>query len=225
MATSQHLQIINPSYCGGEDVLFSLFPKLPTELRLRIWRLSVERHRLIEVEVEALPDSGDDAHRPPYSTTNALNKLISSRNYAVTVQGFRLHSKLLRVNSESRKEALRFYRVHIPCYLRASRRVERSIKSTLYFNPEYDFIQLEAGGPVETTFVDFLHDIRAYDPRDAGLVNLAIDSNGMNVMHSSTMSSEGPARAAFVDFLSQLREVIWVAQSIAGRAILGPLQI
>src|SRR5579862_562593 len=118
MAASQHLQIINPPYCRGEDVLFSQFPMLPTELRLRIWQCSVEQHRLVEVEVEPLLGSED---APLYSTTNALNKLISGRNYTATAQGFQLHSKLLRVNSESRKVALRFYRVHIPCYLQTSK--------------------------------------------------------------------------------------------------------
>jgi hypothetical protein len=220
MATSKHLQIINSSYSGGEDVLFPLFPVLSTELRLRIWQYSIEQHRLLEVEVNRpRPRGSEDA--PLYSTTNALDKLISGRNYTATVQGCHLHSKLLHVNSESRQVALKFYRVHIPCYFQTSEYT--TIKSTLYFNPEYDFMFLRAQDSPEHTFVDFLYDLKAYDPKDIGLLNLALDMNSMRTLHSLTNISEAPARATFVDSLRRLQEIIWVAESMCGRAILGPL--
>src|SRR6185437_5313429 len=108
MASLQHLRIINTSYCLGEEVLFTPFSRLPAELRLCIWEISIERHRFLQIEVEPPSESG---HVPPFSTTNALNKLISGRNYTATVQGLQLHRKLLRVNRESRQVALGFYRV------------------------------------------------------------------------------------------------------------------
>lgn len=218
MSASEHLQIINPSYRGSEDVLFRPFPMLSTELRLRIWQCSIEQHRLLEVEVDG-PWGFEDA--PLYSTTNALDKLISGRNYTATVQGCHLHSKLLHVNSESRQVALKFYRVHIPCYFRTCE--DTTIKSTLYFNPEYDFMFLRAKHPPEHTFVDFLYDLKAYDPKDIGLLNLALDMVGMSALHSLRNFSEAPARATFVDSLRRLQEIIWVAESISGRAIMGPL--
>ncbi|KND88467.1 hypothetical protein TOPH_06851 [Tolypocladium ophioglossoides CBS 100239] len=210
MAAS-HLQIINPSYCRGE------------ELRLRIWQLSAEQHRLLEADVEPPSDSGE---APLCSTRNTLNKLISGRNYTATVQGFQVHSKLLRVNSESRRVTLRFYRVHIPCYIQTSnKRTKRIRKTTLYYNPEYDFMHLRAHHqPVEHSFIDFLYDLKAYDPRDVGLLNLAIGTNGMTDLHTLAEVSEAPARATLVDSLSRLQEIIWLAKSIAGRAIMGPLQ-
>ncbi|KAF4630742.1 hypothetical protein G7Y89_g7399 [Cudoniella acicularis] len=197
MTASQHLQIVNPCYSRGEDVLFGQFLILPAELRLRIWQVAVEQHRLLEVEIEPPSDSGD---APPYSTINALNNLISGRNYFATVQGYQLHSKLLYINRESREVALRFYRVHIPCYLQSSKDgIERTIRATLYFNPEYDFIHLRARGP-EHPFVDFLHDLKAYDPQDVGLLNLALDTNSMNHLYSLTNVSEAAARASLVAF-------------------------
>ncbi|KAF2176952.1 hypothetical protein K469DRAFT_721140 [Zopfia rhizophila CBS 207.26] len=221
MAVPQHLQIINPSYRHDEGVLFGQFQMLTTELRLCIWECAVQQQRLLEVEIEPPSDPGD---APPYSTTNALNKLISGHNYTATVRGFQAHSKLLRVNSESRKVALRFYRVHIPCYLRMSgERYGPRFKATFYFNPEYDFMHVTAHQPVEHTFVDFLHDLKAYDPQDVGLLNLALDSSGMNNLYSLANVSEAPARATFVDSLSCLQQIIWVAQSHTGRAIMGPL--
>jgi len=230
MASMKHLQVINLSHNGGgsggsgKDILFRFFPALTTELRLRIWQSSIEQHRLLEVEVDRRWSTGD---APTYSTTNAHDKLVRGRNYTATVQGCHLHSKLLRVNSESRQVALSFYRVHIPCYFRTGKfkdGTERTIKSTLYFNPEYDFMFLNAKHPPEHTFVDFLHDLREYDPKHIGLLNLALDTNSMSLLHSLTNISEATARAAFVDTLRQLQEIFWVAQSISGRAILGPLE-
>ncbi|KAF2231270.1 hypothetical protein EV356DRAFT_507228 [Viridothelium virens] len=231
----QHLQIINSSHCHSEDAKFSPFSKLPPEIRLRIWTHSLERHRLVEVEVaieEDLPSDSGGAR--PYSTQNALNKLISGRNYTATVQALQLNSKLLRVTSESRNAALSFYRVHIPCHLQASKeriqgnaapsmRTAKATKSIFYFNPEYDFIHLSKQGPAKHTFVDFLHDLKAYDPRDVGLLNLALDTNGMSLgLHAVNEVSEAPAKASFIDTLSRLQEIIWVAESHTGRAIMGP---
>ena len=221
MASTNHLQVINVSYRGSEDVVFRSFSRLSTELRLRIWRCSIEQHRLLEVEVDR-PWSSRDT--PPYSTTNTHNKLISSRNYTATVQGCHLYSKLLRVNSESRQVALSFYRVHIPCHFRSFEGgTERTIKSALYINPEHDFVFLGVAPPAEHTFVDFVHDLKAYDPKDIGLLNLALDINSMKRLHCLAEICEPSAKASFVATLGRLQEIIWVSESVSGRAILGPL--
>ena len=224
MNPPQHLLIINPSRCHNEDAIFSQFPMLPKELRLRIWTCSLERHRLIEVKVDYSPASG---RARPYSTTNELNKLISGQNYTATVRALQLHSKLLRVNSESRKEALRFYRVHIPCHLQLSKESAKldaasATEAVLYFNPEYDFVRLVTETSVTHRIADFLHDLRAYDPKDMGLLNLALDSNGMSLGLSPLADiSEVHAKASVISSLSRLREIIWVAQSHLGRKING----
>ncbi|GAB1316976.1 2EXR domain-containing protein [Madurella fahalii] len=226
MAASYRPQIINLSYNGGDGHLsFRLFPKLPTELRVRIWELSLERHRLLELNIEPQHDSEEV---PLYSARNALNNVISGRNYSVTVKGLAIYSKLLRVNREARRAALRFYRVHIPCYFQTSEEKRfhypGTIPGTLYCNPEYDFLQLNTGGIAEHTLVDFLHDFRAKDRRHVGVVNLAFDINGMNFLRSMENIPHALARASFAETLSRLQQIIWVAHSHAGRAIIGPLQ-
>ena len=47
----QHLQIINLSNHHAENVSLERFPILPTELRLGIWKSSLQQHRLLEVAV------------------------------------------------------------------------------------------------------------------------------------------------------------------------------
>jgi len=230
-----HLEAINQSYnCGGGgDVVFDQFSMLSAELRLLIWHCALEEFRLLEVMVEGewapLPEvegavSPSRDGPPLYSTTNALNKLVSGRNYTVNVQGFPLYSKLLRVNRESRQAALEFYRLHIPCYFRRTDAYsKRAVRATLYFNPEYDIWHLDADGPAahftEHVFVDFLYDFKAYDPRGIGLLNLALASDAMIQLHSLANISEPRGKATLVDFLSQLREIIWIAHPHAGRSI------
>jgi hypothetical protein len=219
MTTSNHLQIVNPCYTRGEDVLFGQFLLLSPELRQYIWKIALKRYRLLEVEIEPASEA-DNA--PPYSTKNALNNLISGQNYFATIQSHQLHSKLLRINRESREVALRFYRVHIPCYLQTSDGVERTLRTTLYFNPEFDFMHLKSWRE-ESPFIDFLHDLKAYDPQNVGLLNLALDTNTMSRLNSLTNISETAARASFITFLSQLQQLIWVAHSHIRRGVIGLL--
>lgn len=167
---------------------------------------------------------GDSEDIPLYSTANCLDKLISGRNYTATVDGSQIHSKLLHINRESRSVALKFYRVHLPCYFETKNSPHSGLKATLYLNPESDFIHLKSNKPVEYTFVDFLHDVKAYDPQDVGIVKLALSSSGMSHLQSLTSISEGVAKLTFVQCLSRLREIIWMAHSHTGRAIMGPIQ-
>lgn len=227
MAVPRHLQIINPCY-GDKDVIFFQFQRFPKEIRDSIWEYSLKQYRIIEVTIQgSWPSEPGDP--PLYSTTNALNKIISGRNYkACIMQRFQLFSKLLRINSESRQVALRFYRVHISCYLPISKkqdeieRTEKTIKTVLYFNPEYDFINLkshERNNSGDATFVHFLYDFKAHDPKNVGILNLALDRNDMTRLLFFENLSEAPAKANFVYFLSHLQQIIWIAQSHYGRCI------
>lgn len=235
MPPPQHLQIINPAILrANDDSYFGLFPKLSAELRLHIWRYSlIEKQRFLQIQVvHPIPDD-DPASEPaqyvaPYSIKNALNKLISSKNYNATIEGHHLFSKLLRVNREARQAALEFYRVHIPCNIRSTNMYLKPTPSILYINPEHDFIHLTggSGGSGDTkSFVDFIHDLKAYDPKNTGLLNLALEANVVTTLyHQLPTIPEPPAKAAFVDCPSHLREIIWVAHSRAGRAILGAVE-
>ncbi|KAI0099597.1 hypothetical protein GGR51DRAFT_391639 [Nemania sp. FL0031] len=220
MAPGQHLQIINPA--NHESRSFSPFLRLPTELRLDIWRLSLRRWRLIKIALA--PSEQDDGTQdqdaePRYTTRNVLGSIISGAPYRVIVKGPQLLSKLLRVNREARHAALGFYRVHLPCQLVGGDKVESF--GTLPFNPEFDILHIQPGGG-DHDFVHFLHDIRAYDKLGVGLLNLALDNNGVNNLFridGPTLECDG--RDAFISTLLKLRQMFFISIESGGRTYLG----
>lgn len=219
MAIPHHLQFINPILRHDSERSFEPFPMLTVELRLNIWEYVVQQNRLLKVAVEP---SAAGAKTSAYSTMNTLNKVVSGSDYTVTIQSFQFHNKLLWVNREARKVALRFYRVQIPCYVQMAEETPRSkMMSTFYFNPEYDILQIRARCPLECTFVAFLHDLRAHDPKHIGLLRLALDSELVTNLNDFKPLHEGLARSSFVRSLSRLQQIIWVASSPIGRGIMG----
>jgi hypothetical protein len=166
------------------------FPRLPPELRLHIWLLFLRRYRMLEIgiapardeEAASYPgDLSDGVKGRYYIHRNPLGKLVSSRGYALVIegQGFAQSlNPLLSVNREARHAALVFYRVHLPFPHQDGER-------QLYLNPEYDVLYVfphhDHQSPSTTAvnltlpwaasrLVDFLCDIRAYDPKDRGCV-------------------------------------------------------
>lgn len=158
---------------------WALFPQLLPELRLHIWQVFLQQHRMIELGIRADGDeNGPQSHY--YTDRNHLGNIVSGRNYSLTISGRGYTaslSPLLRVSSEARQAALDFYRVQLPFPLRDGERV-------LYLNPEYDvlYVRPEFRSPnmpptdvqpkprAASVLVDFLHDARAYDPKDKGFV-------------------------------------------------------
>ncbi|OTB09213.1 hypothetical protein M426DRAFT_316507 [Hypoxylon sp. CI-4A] len=188
---------------------FDLFPRLPTELRLKIWHHALERRRIIKVDlwdrgsVEAF--AGQQA-----GSTNSLRdpNTLKDQHYNVVVGGYQTFSKLFRVSRESRDAAMGFYRVHLPCWLTNGATKSIILKpGTLFFNPEYDILHIDTN---EDEVVDFLHYLKtAHDPRHVGLRNLAISPEG--IFHDISPPDLNPLfRASFVDILWQLHEVYFV---------------
>jgi len=98
-----------------------------------------------------------------------------SASHIAIVHGGQLYSKCLRVSSESRAAALRFYRVHIPCRLRKLDVNGFPIigRGIFHSNPEFDFLYLTADSPAQETVVDFLYRLKTvHDPQHIGLRNL-----------------------------------------------------
>lgn len=194
----------------AEEKVFHLFPDLPKELRLQIWEAAVGRERLINISLKAHGGRRYElaTAEPRYLERNHLRKPISGERYRAVAEGRQLNSKLLRVNRESREIANRFYRVQMPVYLTGPTVTERTL---LLFNPEHDFLHIEADAPVKETLLDFLWDLKAYDPRDVGLLKLALDlqnfcANDLQYLRTSDIFLIRQ-RAALVDTLSQLRSV------------------
>ena len=158
------------SDCLLREVDFHKFPDFPPEIALMIWKFALQRHRLISLFVV----SGDYSnhhypHSERYSAKNELGKIVCGGNYWLSVNGIHRLSPLLGVSHQSRKAALNFYRVQIP-YKYGERRCLR-------LNPEFDFIQIELLGPPEI-LVDFVHDVKAYDPSGIGILNIGIGDAG-----------------------------------------------
>lgn len=127
--------------------------------RGRIIHLCLNNHRR---------QTATQAGKNPESTRNG------ERYYTILYRSDLL-SKLLRVNRESREEALMFFRVHIPCRFSATRK-GRTAHGTLHINPEWDFLHISAEWPAKNTLISTLYHLKTmHDPRHVGLLNLAVD--------------------------------------------------
>jgi hypothetical protein len=232
------LPIFNQSQAiHNNESNFPLFPLLPKELRLNIWQHSLRRNRIIKVFLQA-EKLFDNIQQHTTQTTDSIASTSKTERYRAYVNGYQTISKLFRVNSEAREVASSFYRVPIPCWLKlgetyagfptetvpgpyAGFASERT--GTLYFNPEYDFLHISPEIWVKDTLVDFLYHLRTiYDLHHVGLLNLAVDINGL---HSNDLSQLEPsaldprARAAFTESLAQIREIFFVCEQAVGRQI------
>ena len=146
------------------DVRFVLFPLLPAELRRAIWLLLLQQNRAIEMYLRDGYISEEDKLQR-YTRRNHLGKIVSGRGYLLAIRGggyAATLSPLLRVDSETRQLTLDFYRVHLP--FRQGYDGER----LLYLNPMYDRPLIEADDMSVCVLSDFLHDIKAHDPRNQG---------------------------------------------------------
>ncbi|KAI6081548.1 hypothetical protein F4821DRAFT_274852 [Hypoxylon rubiginosum] len=230
MAPSTHRKIL-ASLDGISIVpmgLFPLFPMLPSELRVQIWKFALKRQRIIKVYLQSnkridVLISRQMESRPPTH---------SDERYGVVVNGYQTISKLFHVCRESRGVAMQFYRVHLPCWLtKCAIKDKRIHPGLVYFNPEYDFLYIDNRS---ANVVDFLHDLKTiHDPRNIGLRNLAIDLKGKDTkwyrsgqdhfidfeatgcgkagLFQITLSTlSPPLRASMTEILTQLHEVFFV---------------
>ena len=122
-----------------------------------VWEKILERPRILRIHpAESTPTAGN---------TSAEAKI----GYHVLMYTRRLHSKLLRVNRESRQVALKFFRARIARVF-VKNGMDRSSLSTaqegcIVFCPDYDFLHVTSVYDLKTT----------YDPHQVGLRNLATD--------------------------------------------------
>ncbi len=227
MASCAHLQAINPLYCLGPAASFTRFPLLPHELRLHVWGYALRVNRLFDIELEPLAASeGSSPEGQPPDVPGTKHSL----QYNAILHGRQLHSALLRVNRESRHVALRVQRIHLPCYRRKGAKTawltegsEAQTKMTLYINPECDFLRIVGQSGLQHTVVDFIHDVVNLDPKAAGMAKWALDGDIVAELCSIDAIADPAVRASFVRQLSSLSDILWVAESPAGRRIL-PLQ-
>ena len=176
------IKLFNNAYLKYESVnglpfaSWPQFSSLPTELRIKIWRSTLERYRMIDLVIYPAIQEPEDfdaaSDTRSYTKRNELGRIISGDGYWLRL-GYGQHptvpSPLFAVNHEAREVALSFYRVRLPL-------PHPDGVDILYLNPDYDIIYLQqdwSGPPLSKTqhyrlFVAFLHDVKAYDPLDQG---------------------------------------------------------
>ncbi|ROW01880.1 hypothetical protein VMCG_05571 [Cytospora schulzeri] len=210
---------------------FALFPLLPRELRLHIWLLFLQRHRMIELGIHAA-DATDEQQSCYYTDRNRLGNTVSGRNYTLSIKGRGYAaslSPLLRVSKEARYIALDFYRIQLPF-------PRNNGEQLLFVNPDYDCLYVRSDSQPSSTppvafppepraaavLVDFLHDVRAFDPKDQGVAHLALFAHYLHwtlqESHTSTRPPFVPddlnptAATSFADILrsSRLRSVFCI---------------
>jgi hypothetical protein len=222
MSSKSHLPIFNANRTiDNNELKFHLFPLLPKELRLKIWQHSLQRQRIIKVCLLA-----EKLFHPEQTTTQETESTTPDRKterHRAFVNGWQALSKLMRVNCEAREAALEFYRVHLPCRLSYKETAIENLppNGILYFNPEYDFLHINPIPWSEDTVLDFFYHLKTtYDPKHVGLLNLAVSANdGMSVeiLEREPSYVDPIIRTAFVETLTQLREVFFMSGQVVGR--------
>lgn len=182
-------RLFNDVYFGRpHPALFetwSPFSRLPGDIRLQIWLTVLRRHRMLEITIDPAYDEEDENTYPGgagsryYTERNHLGNIVSGRGYTLKIAGrgyAATFNPILWVNRESRDAALRYYyRVHLPF-------PHQHAGQILYLNPEHDVLHLSPESawrqPPEhlpeweswplTILADFLHDVKAFDPKDQG---------------------------------------------------------
>jgi hypothetical protein len=160
MSPPPHLQLFNSFKTTHEESALTVFPSLPAELRLKIWRHCIERERLITVYFTYpfnIPARQTDT-QVAESTGNG-----NGDHYRIAVDGYQLLSRLLRVNREAREAALAFYQVHLPCELILPGDSEwrpRTKPGILYFNPGQDFLRSISEPHLQDTLVDLIYRLK-----------------------------------------------------------------
>jgi hypothetical protein len=228
---------------GAQDrePIFHVFPLLTTELRLKIWEYALyARHRLLRVQLYNSSDENEEVNsRLPLetATSNQSGQSGTTRpyNYTIVVEGFKSLSKFMRVNQEARSEALKFYRVKIPCRLMCDSRdtgtqtvsMERTKPGCLYFNPESDFLHLDNNNAmlrasdnslIDHTMVDFIHKLKTkYDPKNVGLQNLLFGGGGSIGFQCIDLDFNPEATASFRATMQQLRKIHFLIEPRVGR--------
>lgn len=211
-----------------DDRAFPLFSSLPKELRLQIWEEATPRERLVHVTISWRRGEDGEYDAPVrYLKKNHLGNPISGSRYFLSTHDGRLDHPLLCVNREARKVVLDFYRIHIPALCGGIHRACYGPHGhcflenmTLRINPEHDVLQITAEEPVKRTLVDFLWDLKAYDPKGVGLLKLATSMMGFCCNDLQYLKRSDllliRQRQALVNTLSQLQEV-WFINMEPGR--------
>ncbi|KAF6809856.1 hypothetical protein CSOJ01_06687 [Colletotrichum sojae] len=155
----------------GALLLFHRFPDLPYELRSKIWRMHLEWPRIVVIRGVMDRSSMDGAG--VQASGNELGNVACNANWYCENRS----PALFRVCSESRAEALSFFRIHLPMrtpdpdrhgfpYLNQ----RNPAWDRIYINPDWDLVLFQ-GASHTLTMPILASDLLAYDPWGVGVVH------------------------------------------------------
>lgn len=198
---------------------FPLFPRLPADVRYLIWEKALSHERLLRIAVQVVA-------KEKKSTTNSANTCRRlhrpGKGYHIILKERQAISKLFCVTSESRRAALSFYRVHLPC--RYDRGGQMEENGTLYLCPELDIVEIETNENSKQSargFASFAQDVWTHDPRRIGLVNLSIPATyfiNANVGGKIRLAEQGQS-SLLRQVIFRLERVIFSQRHIVQRMI------
>lgn len=215
LSPPHHMQIYKPLRCSRQynSASFRLFSQLPREIRFYIWELALgSRERFLKIKLSRQTRTKIVCQEP--SSLGSRNRVQLSKEYQVTLQGRKLIPKLRHVCKDAQDACSKIYRIEMPCLYEHHDQVA---DGTLYLNPELDILYVQAN--LEMSFMRFAADVRDRDPKVTGIVNLAMDLNGVN----SLDIYDELERQALTGILSKLKNVYFVCLESTGRMFLGPL--
>ena len=123
-------------------------------------------------------------------------------------------SNLLQVCSESRQEALRFYRVQVPCFYKQPGRLPR--KGIFYFHPELDILDIQGA----SLFPKLSQILWEHDPERVGLINIGLAQSHHKGYFDSLFKIRGSRQERRVrEALTRLRLGIFGYDGKVGRGI------
>ncbi|CAG9982869.1 unnamed protein product [Clonostachys byssicola] len=163
---------------------FHLFPKLPTEIKLQIWKTAfVSRRRLITIR---LTDPSATEHVDPYGS---YEETVGSTDFVdfnlwhdkpspchqetwkVSIDQKPRRNPLMQISRECRQLAKHQFRLPL-----CSNTASDLPQPTLWLDPENDYIFIAQFDVPTPTFISFINHMRHSDPRGAGILHIAFDS-------------------------------------------------
>ncbi|KAI0895380.1 hypothetical protein F4806DRAFT_79949 [Annulohypoxylon nitens] len=192
---------------------FTLFPRLPIELRHKIWHFAFAQPRIIKVSIysrEQIDECLRLARLPVQGNAN-------NTTYSVVVSPHQIGNKLAHVNKEAQLFARDFYRGRIHFWHITGEPFSQTVKNGFFdFNPEHDFIELENVNCAIGNSVAFISHLKTiYDPRGIGLLNLAVGYDTLRQLrHYDPSADHINFRNTVAEVLNQLQEIFFISSGL-----------
>ncbi|KAK2015095.1 hypothetical protein LZ32DRAFT_174435 [Colletotrichum eremochloae] len=167
-----------PLQSGPHHHVFARFPDLPYELRSKIWRVHLERPRIVVIR-GVMDTSGVEA------SGNELGNVACNAHWYCENRS----PALFRVCTEARREALSFFRIHLPmaspepdAHGYPQRNQRNPAWDRIYINPDWDLV-LYQGASRSLTMPILASDLLAYDPLGEGVVHYGSNDWPKSIWH------------------------------------------